>query len=353
MLLRLGGVVLGSWLLQYGAVAASLSSVALASVVIPILGLLPPSVAQAPSPTKSSRSERQKSIQQDIGLQHLIPKSISDSIAEVEAAEDTAYKECERRSKHRNHRSRSFTTAIREVDYTGTVQESTHLPIHNPVCFIFLAVMFVNSLAMDVRTQVKTWISTRYGWPLASVGYVLSTESIASVVILFALPWLDRVPRRPPSSLYAAVTEEPPTQRRSHEGGPEGEDLVSAVWEKRKRELRVARVSLGFGAAGALVIALAAVRPVFVLGLVVLTGAVGFPDAVRAFCTSFFAADEIQALYAAVTMVETLGVIIGSPAWGWIFAQAYHGGSVWIGMPFGICMVLLLCTLGLLLRLKP
>ncbi|KAI4212595.1 MAG: hypothetical protein LQ351_004667 [Letrouitia transgressa] len=162
---------------------------------------------------------------------------------------------------------------------------------------------------MDVRNQLKAWISTRYGWPLADVGYVLSGESVAGVAVLLALSWLDRVPCHAPSVSFA-------------------------VREKRKRELLVARASLSLGAAGALVIALAAERTVFVLGLVVMMGTVGFPDAVRAFCTSFFAGDEIQPLYAAATVVEMLGGIIGSPVWGWIFTQAYHGASIWMGVPF-------------------
>ncbi|KAL8943726.1 MAG: hypothetical protein Q9211_000875 [Gyalolechia sp. 1 TL-2023] len=177
-------------------------------------------------------------------------------------------------------------------------------------------------------------------------------ESVIGVAVLFALLWLDRVRRRPPPDFHATVVDEARAESRGYDGGPEDENLVNAVREKRKRELGVARASLGFGAAGALVIALAADRAVFMLGLVVITGAVGFLDAVRAFCTSFSAAGEIQALYAAVTVVEMLGVIIGSPVWGWIFAQAYYGENAWIGILFGIYMVLLLCTFGLLLRLK-
>ena len=346
MLVRLSGVVLGSWLLQYGAVAANLSSVALLSIAIPILGLLPASVARTPRLTKPAVSKEQKRIQQDIGLQQLIPKSVSDSSAKEEAAQDAAHEEHNDHSEHRAHRQRSPTAAIREAHYAGIIQKYTHLPTHNPLCFMFLAIMFTNSLAMDVRSQVKPWISTRYGWPLAHVGYVLSAESVASVAVLFALPWLDRVPRRPPPDSRVEAVEDIPAEG-------QGEDLISAVEQKRRRELRVARTSLGFGAAGALVISLAANRGVFVMGLVIMTGAVGFPDAVRAFCTSFFAAGEIQALYAAVTVVEMLGYTVGSPVWGWLFAQAYHGGNVWIGVPFAVCMVLLLCTLGLLLRLKP
>ena len=352
MLVRLSGVILGSWLLQYGAVTANLSSVALVSVAIPILGLLPQSVARAPRPTKPSRSEQQNATQQDIRLQNLIPKTVSDLNAEVEA-EAEVDPEHKDRGEHLDYRQGSFMVAIRKADYTTIIQKYTHLPLHNPLCFMFLAIMFVNSLAMDVRSQVKTWISTRYGWPLANVGYVLSAESVTGVGVLFALPWLDRVRRRPPPHSRATVIEEARAESPGHDSGLDGEDLARAVWEKRERELRVARASLGFGAAGALVIALAANRVVFILGLVVMTGSVGFPDAVRAFYTSFFAASEIQALYAAVTVVEMLGIIIGSPVWGWIFAQAYHGGNVWIGVPFGICMVLLLCTLGLFLRQRP
>ena len=339
--------------LALGAVAANLSSVALSSIVIPILGLLPKSVARTPRPTKPTVFKEQKCIQQDIALQQLIPKSVSESSAKTEAAQDAAHDNHNGHSEHRAHRQRICTAAIREADYAGIVQKYTHLPIHNPLCFMFLVIMFANSLAMDVRSQVKPWISTRYRWPLAHVGYVLSAESVFSVAVLFALPWLDRVPRRPPPDSRVAAVEDIPAEGQGHSGRPEDEDLVSTVGQKRRRELRVARTSLGFGAAGALVISLAANRGLFVMGLVVMTGSVGFPDAVRAFCTSFFAASEIQALYAAVTVVEMLGFTVGSPVWGWIFAQAYHGGSVWIGVPFAVCMVFLLCLLGLLLRVKP
>ncbi|KAL8791171.1 MAG: hypothetical protein Q9195_006010 [Heterodermia aff. obscurata] len=352
MLVRLCGVALGSWLLRYGALAANLSSVSLGCIAIPILGLLPQSVAQALKATKPSPSEQQKPIQQNIGFQPLIPKSVPDPSSEAGVAGDAAYGDYKSHSEGQNSCKKSCMVAVREAGYARTVQRHTHLLIHNPFCFMSLAIMFTNSLAMDVRNQVKTWISTRYGLPLAHVGYVLSAESVVSVAVLFALPWLDRVPRRPPPVSRTALVEVPAASR-GHDGASEAEDLVGALCEKRRRELRVARLSLGFGAAGAFVIMLAADRAIFVLGLVVMTGAVGFPDAVRAYCTSFFAAGEIQALYAAVTVMETLGVVIGSPVWGWIFAQAYRGGSLWIGMPFGIWMVFLLCTLGLLLRLKP
>ncbi len=305
-------MVLGCF--KYGAVAANLSSIALISVAIPILSLLPRSVARAPRRTKSGRSEQLKPTQQHIELQQLIPRSISDSVREATSEEDAAYTDREDHIEHQEPHRKGFLITIREADYAGAVRNYTHLPTHNPLCFMFLAIMFVNSLAMGIRAQVKTWISTRYGWPLADVGYILSVESVVSVVgvaVLFTLPWLGRVQRRPIPSSHAAAVEETAAESRIRDGGSEDQDPAGAV--KRRRELWVARASLGFGAAGALIIALAANRAVFVLGLVVMTGAVGFPDAVRAYHTSFFAGDEIQALYAAATVVEMLGVILGSP----------------------------------------
>lgn len=89
-----------------------------------------------------------------------------------------------------------------------------------------------------------------------------------------------------------------------------------AIRAKRRYEILVAHVSLGMGTGGALVLALAANRATFVIGLAAMTGAVGFPDAIRAFFTSHFATADIKGLYASITVVETLSVVVGSSTWG-------------------------------------
>ena len=345
--MRLIGIVLGSWLLKYGAVAASLSSIALLSITIPILGFLPYSVAQAPGKSSSDLFKQPDSRSQNIKLRRLLPTTPSDQsdVAKAELIpEDGHGAGHENRGGHlgtrRINRSKSWTAFLRERGYAGYAKNWTHSSICNPLCVKYLAIVFTNTLAMDFRNQLKPWVSTRYGWPLATVGYVLSIESLAGVAVLFALPWLDRIWRR--SSTTAARTFDAPAKVKDS-----GRD------QKRKHELRVAKASLLFGAMGAIIVALAADRAFFVVGILTLTGAVGFPDAVRAFCTSFFATSDIQPLYAAVTVVEMLGGIVASPIWGWIFAQAYHGGGYWMGIPLVVCAVLLLSILGLLSRLRP
>ncbi|KAL8988996.1 MAG: hypothetical protein Q9169_008461 [Polycauliona sp. 2 TL-2023] len=211
--------------------------------------------------------------------------------------------------------------------------------------------MFVNGLAMDVRGQLRPWTSKRYDWTLSTVGYILSAESFLGVFILMVLPWFDRARRSPEKSTPASLSTSPVP----HPESPIEDETIAATraaHAKRRRELLVARVSLGLGAAGALVIALASKRLIFLLGLAVMTGMVGFTDAMRGYFTAHFPTDDIQGLYASASVVETLSVIVGSPTWGAIYAHAYRGASQYIGVPFAMCAVLMICTLGLTLRLR-
>ncbi|KAL9611175.1 MAG: hypothetical protein Q9167_004160 [Letrouitia subvulpina] len=309
MIARLGGVILGAWLSKNGAASAMLLGVTLTSTIIPILGFLPRSAARSPNPEEFQRPSTATS-QEQLSPTKGSRKALSDF-----------------------------------------VRRFSHIPFDNPLYPIFLAIMFLNGLAMDVRGQLRTWTSKRYHWSLATVGYILSVESFLGVGILFALPWLDRIRRLPPQSLSASpcTTASADVQTLAEE---EAIAATRAILAKRRREILVARVSLGLGAGGALVLALAANRAAFVIGLAAMTGAVGFPDAIRAFFTSHFATADIQGLYASVTVVESLSVIVGSPTWGMIYAHAYQGTSAWIGAPFGVCAVLLACTLGLVLGLR-
>ena len=345
MIARLGGVIFGAWLSKNGAASAMLLGVTLTSTIIPILGFLPRSAARSPNSRKFQRtsavtSEDCSSDRASTVASPLLSPERSDA-ENLTGHEQEVYPHLERLTPTKGSR-KAFISLMRK---------SSHVPFDNPLYLIFLAIMFLNGLAMDVRGQLRPWTSKRYGWPLATVGYVLSVESFLGVGILFALPWLDRVRRPRPQPLTADphMTTHPDAQPTAEE---EAITSTRAILAKRRRELLVARVSLGLGAVGALVLALAADRVGFVIGLAAMTGAVGFPDAIRAFFTSRFATADIQGLYASVTVVETLSVIVASPTWGRIYAHAYRGGSAWIGTPFVVCSVLLVCTLGLVLGLK-
>ena len=321
--------------MRNGAASAMLLGVTLTSTIIPILSFLPRSAARSPKSGEPQRTSMATSA--DFS---------SDSSSSV-----TSPRVSPERSDAKDSIGREQSTPTKgyRKALSRLIRAFSHLPFGHPLYLIFRAIVFLNGLAMDVRSQLRPWTSKRYDWPLATVGYILSVESFLGVGVLLALPWLNRI--RPP--LPHPLAADPSTTASAGVQPLAEEEAIAetcAILAKRKRDILVARVSLGLGAGGTLVLAVAADRVAFVIGLAAMTGAVGFPDAICGFFTSHFATGDIQGLYASVTVVQSLSVIVGSPAWGKIYAHACRGG--WIGAPFGVCAVLLVCTLGLVLALR-
>ena len=340
------GVVLGAWLLKYGAASAMLLGVTLTSTIIPILSLLPRSAGYT---SKSAESER-PSTASSVDCSSDGPSSVDSPLLGPERPD--AKNVMSREHQINPYQAQPAPPKRSRKTFSALMRKFSTIPFDNPLFPIFLAIMFLNGLAMDVKGQLRPWTSKRYDWPLATVGYILSVESLLGVGILLVLPWLDRV-RRPPRQPPTAHTPTTPSMDDQQFAAEEPAAATTrANIAKRRREILVARISLFLGAGGALVLALAADRAAFVIGLAAMTGAVGFPDAIRAFFTSHFATADIQGLYSSVTVVETLSVMVGSPIWGKIYAHAYRGSSEWIGAPFGVCAILLVCTLGLVLVLR-
>ncbi|KAL8858642.1 MAG: hypothetical protein Q9178_004936 [Gyalolechia marmorata] len=330
-------VIFGAWLSKSGAASAMLLGVTITSTIIPILAFLPGSAARSPKPGENQRTPMARSAD--------YPSNSISSTASPRVRPERPDSEdlIDREQLVAAKRFRKASNAI--------VRLFSHIPFDNPLYAIFLAIMFLNGLAMDVRGQLRPWTSKRYDWPLATVGYILSVESFLGVGILLALPWLDRV-RRPLRQSLSAASHTTASAAVPPLAEEEAIAATRAVLAKRRREILVARVSLGLAAGGAVLLALATNRAAFIVGLAAMTGAVGFPDAIRAFFTSYFATADIQGLYASVTVVETLSVVVGSPIWGMVYAHAYRSTSAWLGTPFAVCAVLLVCTLGLVLGLR-
>ena len=345
MIGHLLGLMFGAWIMKNGAASAILVGVTLSSTIIPILGFLPRSAACSPksgdikqsvaASTANSTSEGASSV-----ASLLLPP-------EQPGTKDLLDPE---RQVSRPHELDSLNEESKDT-FSKLIRRFSYIPFDNPLYLIYLAVMFVKGVAMDVLRQLRPWTSKRYHWPLATVGYILGVENFLGVGILFALPWLDRARRPRPRSL-AMDTHTSVSADIQSDSAEEAIKESREILTKRRREILVARVSLGLAAGGALMLVLAANRAAFVIGLAVMTCGVGFPEAIRAFFTSYFATGDIQGLYASVTVVESLSVIVGSPIWGQIFAHSYQGASAWMGAPFGVCAVLLLFTLGLLLALR-
>ncbi|KAL8640953.1 MAG: hypothetical protein Q9226_008687, partial [Calogaya cf. arnoldii] len=284
MIARLGGVVFGAWLMKNGAAMTMLLGVTLSSTILPILSFLPSSTARSCQSGDSQRTSAPALANCSPDSTHSTaspplsptPKGLVDEDQQVDPLLE-----------------QSGPSKVPRTAFTKLTRRLSYVPFDNPLYLIYLAIMFFNGLAMDVRGQLRPWTSKRYDWSLATVGYVLSVESLLGVGILSALPWLDRIRRPVVPSVWA--TSRTPT-RADAETSVEDEAIADtrAILAKRRRELLVARVSLGLGTVGALVLALATSHVAYIAGVAVMTGAVGFPDAIRAFFTGHFATDDIQ-----------------------------------------------------------
>ena len=282
MIARLGGVPLGAWLLKNGAASVMLLGVTIMSTIIPILSFLPYSTGRSPKLEESQEppTAGSSNCPSDISPRANSPRQSNQSNVKDDPRPEQPLN-CSQQGLMASKWSRRTVSRL--------IRNFSYIPFNNPVYPIFLAIMFVNGLAMDVREQLRSWTSKRYDLPLATVGYILSVESFLSIGILFALPWLDRVRQlSSPTILTASGAEVQPFS-----GEEEAIVLARNIHAKRYREILVARVSLGLGAAGAVVLALAATRGMYVVGLGIMTGAVGFPDAIREFFTSRFETDDI------------------------------------------------------------
>ncbi|KUJ21339.1 uncharacterized protein LY89DRAFT_730122 [Mollisia scopiformis] len=88
------------------------------------------------------------------------------------------------------------------------------LILHSKPFVMCLAIMFINTVALDSRALLHPWLSKRYNWDLATTGYILSVESLLGISILLVLQFI--------SSRSSSMT----------------------FRQKRGHELRVAKMSL-------------------------------------------------------------------------------------------------------------
>ena len=209
------------------------------------------------------------------------------------------------------------------VELLALLKPLTALMLHNRSFNICLAIMFFNTTALSARHLLRPWLSKRYDWTLAETGYILSLESVLSVSILFLLQHVD-------SSARWKVRE--PTC-------------------KRKRELRIAKLSLVCGTAGSVILSLAGTRAWFFVAAVVISGSVGFIEAVKAYFTAGLETRDIGRLYSTIMVVDMLGTVLSSPVWSAVYALGYRWGGLWQGLPFlcsaGVMVFPLVLVMGL------
>jgi MFS family permease len=217
----------------------------------------------------------------------------------------------------KRHATLHFNTSLNDEVFDSL--KSLVALLHNPAVGMCLAINFLNHVAFNARYLIRPWTSKRYHWSLTDTGYILSLEATLSVAILFLLQYFD-----------------PASPNRT---------------DKRKRELSVAKMSMLCGIIGSIILCFASTRILFFVAYIVISGSVGFLDAIRGYFRAQIRTEDLGRLYSMVMMVSTLATIVSAPVWSAIYALGYEWGGMWVGLPFlvasGVMGLILLLVMGL------
>ncbi|KAF2431969.1 MFS general substrate transporter [Tothia fuscella] len=120
---------------------------------------------------------------------------------------------------------------------------------------------------------------------------------------------------------------------------PLANNLFRTKWhiQPKHSDLLLSRFSAIAMAIGFLFIALAPSIPFLIAAMVVNTLGWGLMLFLRSLLTSLVEGHHVARLNTFVGMVDTVGLMVGSPALAWLFERGVEEGGMWIGLPFLAC----------------
>lgn len=187
-----------------------------------------------------------------------------------------------------------------------------------------LVVTFVFHLAMtDCGPLQLQYVSKRYHLTLSEATIRLTIRSVATVALLFLIL-------------------------------PFASDSLTKRWKfsNQRSDLLMARASIGVYALGWLCLGLAPTISLSAVGMGIMALGSGSMFLVRSFLTPLVPAHNVARLYSLISVVDTLGAMLGLPLLASLFNRGLAAGGLGIGLPFyflGLtCFLIfvLLCIMG-------
>jgi hypothetical protein len=211
---------------------------------------------------------------------------------------------------------------LRKLQYT-TVSSLSFLASDTRIVLI-LPAFFLHMLLLN-RDTLLQYISTRFSISLASATVLISLRS--GLILLSLLVLL------PSASYYL----------RSH-----------LRYGARDSDLFLSRTSTIIMALGFLLIAIAPNIPMLVAAMALNSMGWGLTLFLRSLMTSLVEEHHIARLNTLVGVVDTVGLMIGSPLLAFAFGKGIELGGLWTGLPFLICAggltVVAICLLAIRIR---
>ncbi|KAF2723997.1 MFS general substrate transporter [Polychaeton citri CBS 116435] len=160
-------------------------------------------------------------------------------------------------------------------------------------------------LCAAVTPLLMQYISRRYSVSFSEATLIVTVRAAVNVVLLLViLPGLSHV--------------------------------ITVRWRltPQRKDLILSRVSAVFWCLGYFLIGFAPNIAGIVVALAIGSLGVGVSMLIRAFLTSLVPSNQVARVYACISIVDTVGVMIYSPLLAWLFEVGLGIGDKWVGLPF-------------------
>ncbi|EPS25160.1 hypothetical protein PDE_00091 [Penicillium oxalicum 114-2] len=172
------------------------------------------------------------------------------------------------------------------------------------VCLLILSLL-VAILSRSSSFVLLQYVSKKYHWSLARASLLISIRGIFTLLNFLVIM---------PGITFAATN-----YLNMH--GPHRDHYIT----------------LGSGllmTVGFLAVGLAPFPPLLVIGVVALSLSSAFPITARSLATSLVPPDHVGTLYSAITISQSIGILVAGPLFAYLFRIGLHLGGAWMGMPF-------------------
>ncbi|KAJ9485796.1 hypothetical protein VN97_g7573 [Penicillium thymicola] len=185
-----------------------------------------------------------------------------------------------------------------------------------PIVLILITYLRVNPEGIAYGQLLMQYVSKRFDWTFADVGYLLTARGITQMLVLLVL--------------FPVISK-----------------LLSKYLRPAAKDLMLGRVSACLVIFGALLTGASHISLV-IFGLILQTSGAGLSAICRSIAMSYMPSHDKSKMNTMIGFSETLGSLFAGPALAWLFALGMKFNGVWFGLSyFGLAAWCGICLLGL------
>lgn len=211
-----------------------------------------------------------------------------------------------------------------------------------PRFLISLAAVFAGTLSRSSQILLIQYASTKYHWSISRVR-VLSVRPVLSCYLLIESTQASYlISLRSGMSLASFLVLMP---------------LLSSLLLRQlrfssfKKDLTIARVAAVSGVLGYLLIFVAPTPTLLVTGCLIVSLSIPFVIAMVNVATSFISPEHVATLHTAMSMFQSIGIIVAGPMFASLYGAGMQLGLEWSGLPFAVAGLVFFVVLVALLFL--